>query len=470
MAVFAMTFNAFLAFLLCREISGCTRGAIIGGWIFGFSPYVMAELMGRPNVYCVWWIPWIVLLAVRYLKGQTSALRACLWITMLLILLFFTSLELFATCLLAMAVMVLAATISYTKVADRRALIRISVILVLATASAVVLLSPYLFAIVLTKSGVNGGPVHVATDFSADLANVIIPTQTTWLGGRLMLPLSQHFCGFLPEQSAYLGLPVLLIVLIFTWEFRAKPLRRFLLLAWGIMILLSLGPFLTVAGTDLPLALPWVIIERLPPFDWALPARLSVYVDLITAVIIAVWIAGNARSYIRLGLGLLAVISLFPSVLTGMWMCHPKNPRFFRDDLCKQVLRPNENLVLLPYGINGDSMLWQAETDFYFRMAGGYMELAGPYAQETIPQAFYSGTPPKHYRRQLAAFVKRFDVQAIIVPDADKSIYRELLAPIPVRPEHIGGIWLYRLADIHLRVTIHGMAINSPTVHSVNNE
>ncbi|MGC8625239.1 MAG: hypothetical protein ACP5VQ_08235, partial [Phycisphaerae bacterium] len=67
------------------------------------------------------------------------------------------------------------------------------------------------------------------------------------------------------------------------------------------------------------------------------------------------------------------------------------------------------------------------------------------------PQAFYSGVPPQHYRRQLAVFAKRFNVGAIIVPDADKSTYRALLTPIASPPEHIAGIWLYRLSAIHSR-------------------
>ena len=46
---------------------------------------------------------------------------------------------------------------------------------------------------------------------------------------------------------------------------------------------------------------------------------------------------------------------------------------FFADGLYRSCLGPDENVAVFPYGHAGDSMLWQAESGFGFRLAGGYL-------------------------------------------------------------------------------------------------
>ncbi len=446
--IFALTLNSFFAFLLCREASGKFLPAIAGGWIFGFSPYVMAELMGRPNLYCVWPIPLLALLAIRYMKGKESQRSLVLWSITAEILLFFTSLELFATTALAVC-LAIAISFFFHRRADRvlrSRLYRLFGGVVISTAVTVMLISPILWMMLVGKNR-QFGPVHPASDFSADIANFLIPTRTTWVGGDTLIRYSSHFSGFLPEQSAYIGLPTMVLLGLYIFEFWKAPASRFLMTMLVGFVLLSLGPYLTVAGINFPLALPWGIIEHVPLLEKALPARLSLYVSLTLAVIIAYWLANSHRALsLRTALGCLVVVSLFPNVFSGLWDAHPENPTFFTQRLYQKYFKPDENLVALPYGINGCSMLWQAETGFYFRLSGGYLSLGGPYARQPIPEAFYSGVRPAHYRKKLAAFAKRYHVSAIIVPDADRGQFNSLLAPLSRHQRHVGGVWIYPIS------------------------
>ena len=51
---------------------------------------------------------------------------------------------------------------------------------------------------------------------------------------------------------------------------------------------------------------------------------------------------------------------------------HERVP-FFADGLYRSCLGADENIAVFPYGHAGDSMLWQAESGFGFRLAGGYL-------------------------------------------------------------------------------------------------
>lgn len=448
LAVAAPVLNSFSALMTCRQIGAKLPAAALGGWLFGFSPYVMAELMGRPNLYCVWMIPLMTLLVIRYMKNTISPRRFTGWFSAAGIVLFLTSTELFATTVLTGIIAAIAAIICWRDSETRKRLYRLFACTLTSMVVIGVMLSPILY-VMFTELGRQPELIHPARDFSADAANLLIPTRTLWAGGDTMAFVSRRFSGFLPEQSAYIGLPLLVLVGLYGWEFRKKPAACFLLLLLLGMVLLSLGPYLTVAGWNLPITLPWSLLGHIPVLQKALPARLSLYVSLVTALIAAWWLTkSRRRPAFRAALGLLVAATMFPNIAAGLWAVRPPNPSFFTGPAVRASLMPGENIVALPYGINGDSMIWQAETGFYFRLAGGYLALTGPYAQQTIPQAFYAATAPAHYHAELAAFARRFHVGAIVVPDVDKPQYAAVLKNVSHHPLHTAGVWVYPISSL----------------------
>ena len=71
---------------------------------------------------------------------------------------------------------------------------------------AAVLVSPLLVA---ALAGFETGRINSPFVFSADLANLVVPTRLTLVGGDLLHPISDRFRGNLAEDGAYLGLPLL---------------------------------------------------------------------------------------------------------------------------------------------------------------------------------------------------------------------------------------------------------------------
>ena len=98
---------------------------------------------------------------------------------------------------------------------------------------------------------------------------------------------------------------------------------------------------------------------------------------LIVAAIAAMWLAQPRAGRLALAKWAVAAVSialLLPNIGSSLWRWRPSNPPFFTTPEYRSVLRRGETVLVLPFGQFGISMLWQAETGMWFRMAGGYLE------------------------------------------------------------------------------------------------
>ena len=142
-----------------------------------------------------------------------------------------------------------------------------------------------------------------------------------------------------------------------------------MLLALALIALASLGPWLHIAGNP-TIALPWLVAMRLPLLDKALPARFMMFAFLDAGLITAIYLAGSPHRTRKWILALLAVVSLTPNLPAGWWFSKLDTPRFFAEGAFRRYLARDEITLILPYGREGNSMLWQAQAGMYFRMAG----------------------------------------------------------------------------------------------------
>jgi len=89
---------AFAAFLLCRRVTGdAFWPSVLGGYIFGFSPYMLGQVLAHLVLILIFPVPLIALLTLKRLDGEISALRYAIGLAVLLIVQFLCSVELFAT-------------------------------------------------------------------------------------------------------------------------------------------------------------------------------------------------------------------------------------------------------------------------------------------------------------------------------------------------------------------------------------
>ena len=210
-----------------------------------------------------------------------------------------------------------------------------------------------------------------ASSFNADLLNLVVPTAVTGWSGQTFTSVAARFPGGIHEQDSYLGLPALLMIgLLLLRRWTADV--RFLVIAFAAATIMSLGTALYVNGQR-RLWLPWSALSDLVILDNVLPSRLALYATLAADTLVVIWIATTkgkiySRPYV---LPVLAIAAIAPPVWSGYFIQHPSRLAFFSDGLYRNCIPKDEALLIFPFGNTGMSMLWQAESRFWFSMAEG---------------------------------------------------------------------------------------------------
>ncbi len=380
---------AWTGYLLCRDVTGALWPSLAGGYLFGFSSYMLGQQAGHMHMTSVFLVPLVALVVLRCLDGRLSRRALVLWLGLILAVQFSFSSELYFTLSLALAV---ALAVSFALVPERRAgLRRLFAPLLGGYALSAVLASPLLYPML---EQLEHESINRPRDFPADLVNLVVPTRTTLVGGDWASSVSDRFIGGIPENGTYLGLPVLVIVGLYAWSRARTSGGRFLLTSFGLAVFAALGTSLHVAGERI-VSLPWGTLARAPFFENVLPVRLMLFASLAAAVMVATW-AAAARQRLAAGvLTALAVVALLPNLGAGYWKRTPVRPAFFAHGLYKACVARGENLLAVPWNSNGDSLLWQVESGFWFGLAEGYVRPGIPlrYRYDLIAPLYLNQVP-----------------------------------------------------------------------------
>jgi hypothetical protein len=144
----------------------------------------------------------------------------------------------------------------------------------------------------------------------------------------------------------------------------------------------------------------------------------------------------------------LLAIFLCPNLHSSFWARSNDTPEFFTRADYRRYLSPGENVIILPYGISGTSMLWQAAAGFYFRMAGGWTTITPREFQRwPIVTAMLTQTYIPDVTLQLLAFMAAHDVRTIIVGESKSLLWGPMLAPLDSSPLRTGGVVIYRASS-----------------------
>jgi hypothetical protein len=422
----ALPAAAFTGFLLCRHLTGRNRASILGGYVFGFSPYFLGHLQNHLNLILAFPIPLAMVLVARFLEGR---IRRRVFVPMLAVVVaiqFLFIMELFAT---MTAVGIVALLVGFAIGPEHWRIAIRTIIAPIASAYLMmaVLVAPYwyyLFAFRIPKSAMVS-----ATAVSTDLLNFFVPADDNLFGEyRIFEAISSRFT-FRAEAGGWIAWPLLIVVALYVqWRWR-KPLGKVLILMSALLGVATLGPRLHVGGQVL-FGLPWKIVEHIPLIRSALPARLTMYIFLIAGMMTAVVLADDrlprAAKY---AIVIAIVIFMQPNPDHRFWITRIEEAPFFGSPAMTTLLNKDETVVVLPYAGRADSMLWQAHSDFYFNMAGGYTGATMPdaFVQWPAVGALYWGEEIDHAEAQLGAFFLAHDVRHVIIPQLRVPEYAALL-------------------------------------------
>ena len=403
---------------------------------------MLGHMLGHLNLVLIFPIPAAVHLTLRLIDGRIGERRFIALMALTLAALLLSSTELAFTFVLLGAV-ALAIAFALAPAARQRLIVAVKPILIAGIVAALVT-SPVIY---YGLKGIVRFPPNIGDSFAGDALGFLVPTTLIRLGRNYFAAVSAGFTsGDGAESGIYLGLPLALIVARYTITRWRLPSTRILVATLAIVVVLLLGSHLHLAAHP-TIPLPWRVIDH-----WllreVLPARPGVYMFVIVAIIAAMWLAQSRAGNLGIAKWALAAVSialLLPNIGAGWWRWGPPNPPFFTTHEYRSVLRRGETVLVLPANQLGMSMLWQAETGMWFRMAGGYLGTLVPadYASDPLSPAL--GGQVKPDPKVLRSFVVRRHVGAVIVDPAQAQWWPGALAALGLKPMSLGGILLYRV-------------------------
>ena len=298
---------------------------------------------------------------------------------------YFISQEVLLTEIMVAAIVILVLAITYRHDVRERAGYVLRCLGWAALPAAVMLAYPVWFQFFGANHVVNSGAIHGTDIYVTDPANFVVPTVVQLFSPAAATDVSSHFSGNASEWDAYLGIPLILLLIAATVRGWRVPVIRVAAIVAVVVAVLSLGPHINLQGHPLlAVPLPWWIPAHLPVLDDILPNRLMVYVDLAAAIIFAFVLRALWLMRTRLALNVaVAVVILLPLVPT---LPAPTTqitaPSLFASSA--PAAGAQGGVVLFePYPSNDypDAMFWQLTSGFAFSIVGGYT--VGP----AVPEA-----------------------------------------------------------------------------------
>ena len=413
----ALPASGWAAFLLCRRLTGRFWASLIGGAVFGFSAYEMNHAQaGQLNLtYCLL-VPVFAYLIVIWWQGSLSTRWFIALAALTLTVQFYLFLETFAD-LTALTALSFVAAVVLAGQAHRAQLLRLVKVTAIAYGIAILLALPYL-AFALTSQ-----PPKPARITGMDFASLVIPRAGRTYGiGWLTQAAGRQVSSV--STAGDIGIPLLAVVVLLAVTYWSSRLVRFLTVMIAFLIVLSLGPALRVGGHQV-FRLPWAFVWDLPLLRNAYPARLMLFAFLALAVVTAMFLARPAgrTNWLRPPLAVLVVAFLALDAVPMKIQPHSSVPAFITaGDYSRQLYR-GESMVVVS-NVGNAAMLWQAQTSFYLRVAGGYIN-AGLNNRTDLPgpvQALAKASPAAVQFKPIYLLV------TAPVPSFSKSFKRRLLS------------------------------------------
>jgi hypothetical protein len=457
LCLFCPTAAAFSTFLLCRYVTGQFWPSILGGYVFGFSQYMLAHMLAH---VCLMFIFPIPLVGYLVLLRMDKKVRQYGFVTLLVIILLFhflSSSEVFATTTVFGALTMALSYVIFDSETGHH-LTGITEEIASAYALLAVLLAPYMYYVFEQRLP---NPFFPATAYSNDVLAFLVPTPVIFLGGHPFSSITRHFLEGTPwwEEAAYLGPALWLVLCFFAWSYWRTQVGKLLVLSFMLIAVMSLGPTLHFAGRALA-PMPWWLFNQLPLIDQALPGRFGMYLFLVAGLAAAIYLSrvtipGWRRALLG-GFCVLFIAPRFtiwqstgrvPELLGTPGLTKIETPPFFRFGEYKHFLARDDNVLILPQNGSSNCLLWQAETGFYFRIAAVRIGPVAPaeFSRWPVLSTLDSGDEIMDFPEQLNAFLGAHQVKAIIVDPRDHGPWTRLISESGLRPLEIGGVLFYKV-------------------------
>jgi hypothetical protein len=448
----ASPLSAWAAFLACRRLTGRFWPALIAGAIYGFSDYELRHLIaGQINLCWALLPPLLAYLVVAWRDGAIRSWLLVILSGLLLAVQFYLFLETFAD-LTAVLLLSLLIGMAVSRRGIRGTVLRLAGLLGLGYLLAMALAAPYLIAALNSAAPVPppGG--------SMDLSSLWLPTRGRGLGFSWLANTASHVAS--PGSSVGIPLVAALVALAITqWRSRLVWLLTAL---FAIITAGALGPVVYLDGRR-EFTVPWHGLFNWPFVRNAYPVRLMLFAYLILALATALLLAGVSRQWTQdrepgrwrprwslagswsvgalvVAFGLLNVPGSVPAA--------PQTtvPAFITSGDYHRMLAPAE-IVMVVSDVGNAGMLWQADSNFYWRLAGGYINQGFDHRSGLPEGALNLDVPSAARVDLLEGLIKADHIGAILVDASHTQSWVRVFGIFGLTGHRDGGVIVYPTGD-----------------------
>lgn len=456
--------SGWAAFVAARRLTGRFLASLLAGAAYGLFPYELNhDWQGDTNLTVIGLLPLMVYLVLVWWDGALKGTWFTLALALAMAVEFYTFTEAFFDMSLVWAGgLVLGFAVAGR--GARRKVARLAGLACIAYAAAIAAAGPYLYYALKHNQGM--AVSRQSPEFSLRLIRLVLPAANNIFLSASLRSYSGHLSWW--GLDDYIGLPIILVLLalaVLAWRNRVSWL---LLLGLAFVVALAVGPEAYVNGTKY-LRVPWAGLWNMPIARSAEPSRLIVFAALVLALALALWLAVPAKATTagrlwqaaRWALGVLAVAAILTDAPTAAGAVNPVQPRyqappslhpvnqlppFLTDGLYRDYLKPGE-IVVIVTGRGNAGMLFQADADFYFRIAGGYINQSLTPVDALPHPITLAANPSKIADRMFEDYIRSSGVGAIIVEHAWELPWMSNFSRVlHMHGTSVGGVTIYPTA------------------------
>lgn len=401
--ILQLALGAFCARLLCLRIARNEIAAMVGGVIFGFSPYLMAQALEHLSLATVFPIPLFVLALDHIFEGKSSSWRMGIPLGIALLLAALAHYDYAVICVVFAAISLAFECCRQIRNGVLRFLERIWKGIAVGAVVFFAGFSPLLWMMLRAHAEVplprNPGHIEI---MSADALGFAIPSWNHIILGRFTRGMNPDLFRAGVEGTVYIGAVVLALAALGFWKGRqSNRAWVFRAAVLGVAFwLLSLGPQIHVLGRALKIPGPAALFFDLPFAQFvSAPARFDVIVALCLAILSALgvkYVLETPRNRHRR----FWLVPLISALVLADYLTIPF-PRASAIDPGKGYYlgRPNPNAIActLPQDLQRGTILTFPLLDAPYCWKSMWMQVADG-GKSAIVDGYVSYTPPEVWK------------------------------------------------------------------------
>ncbi len=453
--------------------------AALGGALYGFSPALVNSGIGHYSLVLAILPPLMIDRVLRLATGRGRPVRNGIWLGLMAAAQLFVSEEALVDA--AIAAVVLLAVLAACRPHEVLPRLRPAAVGLGVAALVGLVLSARALWIQFHGVAASSAAATTIISYHGRLTSLgtlpqafVNPSEGVLLHTHASALVANNYPQPLPEYLAYLGIPlivVLLAAIVYFWQH--LPIRvaglTCVLLEWLAMGGKPLQPHLTLPG----FLLPWQLLKHVPVIDGLVPDRLSILADAAAAAVLACALdlarSGQFAPFanwrhgakIATGIAALALLPVIPAPYAPVPVT--QLPAGWTATFTALQLPANARVLLAPYPYSGASavMRWQADSGEPTTMIGG--DFIAPNQKGRLGRAgrsgmtptswyidyLYFGTPvkPKPSRQQISADLATWRPAAVVAVTTTTSRLGSFLIQLFGQPTtRIGNVLGWRLA------------------------